>query len=172
MVSSALTMLLLASLLASAMAAVDVSKFAREPDERRYYAQSIPRLSKLTREAFDTLVREGRPAVIEDAAKGLAMEGWTCDYISERFQRGKMRREYDWEANPDDVNRQSMGDKQWMQDARAGLGRSATSALDRGAMPASAPFYWGIRDHFHGNDVGPPDLVQRSANFSACGFER
>ena len=125
MVSSlALTMLLLPSLLASAIGAVDVSKFAREPDERHYYAQSIPRLSNLTREAFDALVREGRPAVIVDAAKGLAMEGWTCDYISKRFQRGKMRREYDWEANPNDVNSQSMGDTEWITDARAGLGRS------------------------------------------------
>jgi len=139
----------------STSASASDARFASEPDEGEYYGTEIPRVSKLTRAAFDKAVTEGRPLVIEDATRGLAMEGWTCEYISERFKRGRLRREYDWEANPSDKNNRAMGDASWTTDNREGLGRPGESL-----SPKSAPFYWGIRDHFHGADVGDKDVVE------------
>ena len=136
-------------------ATADDPRFASEPDEEQYYGSEIPRVKELTRAAFDKFVAEGRPVVVQDATRGLPMEGWTCDYISQRFKRGRLRREYDWEANPRDINNVAMGDNSWTTDNRVGLGSKGEDK-----SPKTAPFYWGIRDHFHGVDVGDADMIE------------
>ena len=52
-----------------------------------------------------------------------------------------MRREYDWEENPDDKNTQKMGDASWIDRKEAGLGSKGQTQ-----SPKFAPFYLGVRN--------------------------
>jgi hypothetical protein len=52
-----------------------------------------------------------------------------------------MRREYDWESNPDDKNTQKLGDSSWIGKQQTGLGSKGQKQ-----SPKFAPFYLGVRN--------------------------
>jgi hypothetical protein len=122
-----------------ALAALAVAA-EQDPEGLAFFGNSIPRVSNISTAQFTAWVAAGQPLVIGDATRGMQLEGWSCESMSLRFPQGRMRREYDWEQNPDDVNTQSIGDTSWISRSEQGLG-SPGEALS----PRAAPFYWGLR---------------------------
>jgi len=61
--------------------------------------------------------------------------------------------------NPDDENRQTLGDMSWTSAKVSGF-EAAERLQQDPESPPFAPFYWGIREH-HSVDIGPPDVVKR-----------
>ena len=62
---------------------------------------------KLTKKRFDALVSGGKPFVIRNAFGKSPAEleaAFSCEALARKFPGGRMRREYDWERNPNDQN--------------------------------------------------------------------
>mmetsp|Transcript_12412 Transcript_12412/g.31218 ORF Transcript_12412/g.31218 Transcript_12412/m.31218 type:complete len:433 (+) Transcript_12412:54-1352(+) len=111
------------------------------------------------RSAFEEAARLGKVLIIENASSGTALAGWTCEQLAKEFPDGRMRREYDWVANPDDRNLQTMGSQKWIEAQVAGEEAKNRVKLDSKAPPF-APFYWGVREH-RGGQVGSKKVVKR-----------
>eukprot|EP00656_Telonema_subtile_P038562 TRINITY_DN4362_c0_g1_i3.p1 TRINITY_DN4362_c0_g1~~TRINITY_DN4362_c0_g1_i3.p1 ORF type:complete len:432 (-),score=66.70 TRINITY_DN4362_c0_g1_i3:23-1318(-) len=138
----------------------------KEPVEREYWlpgqGTEPPRLSIDTpniREVFDAAVRQGKVLILENVTAGASMEGWTCEKFADELPGAKMRREYDWEANPQDANQQMMGDRRWISVKQSGEEGDQRLSEDPDSPPF-APFYWGVRDHDTG-DVGDKDTISK-----------
>ena len=76
-----------------------------EPMETEYFGgrpgQEPPRWSwPVSSKAFEDAARSGKVLILENATKGMALEGWSCERLAEEFPDAKMRREYDWVKNP------------------------------------------------------------------------
>ena len=54
----------------------------------------------------------------------------------------KMRKEYDWEENPQDRNLQKMGDISWIDKKEEGEDADERKSQDP-KSPPFAPYYWG-----------------------------
>eukprot|EP00927_Polykrikos_kofoidii_P049374 TRINITY_DN43439_c0_g1_i1.p1 TRINITY_DN43439_c0_g1~~TRINITY_DN43439_c0_g1_i1.p1 ORF type:complete len:493 (+),score=79.97 TRINITY_DN43439_c0_g1_i1:50-1480(+) len=113
----------------------------------------------LTREDFDRAVRAGLVLIIENATSGLPLERFGCNRFAEEFPKARMRREYDWGANPEDENLQVMGDANWINKKEKGMDADERLRLDQKAPPF-APFYWGVREHRKG-DIGGNAVVRK-----------
>jgi len=111
---------------------------------------------------FDAAVRAGKVLIIENATAGAAMEGWTCEKLATELPGAKMRREYDWESNPEDQNLQRMGDQRWMQAKQTGNDGKERLSQDPDSPPF-APYYWGVREHDSTN-VGDSKTIRKVRN--------
>lgn len=135
----------------------------QEPLEVDYFGGTVggdpPRFRSLSRDAFEELALWGRVAIIENASFGTAMGGWTCERISKEFPDARMRREYDWVANPSDRNLQKMGTKKWTETKEPGEDQEERLRQDPN-VPPYAPFYWGVREHARG-DAGPRETLKK-----------
>eukprot|EP00933_Yihiella_yeosuensis_P053738 TRINITY_DN52030_c0_g1_i1.p1 TRINITY_DN52030_c0_g1~~TRINITY_DN52030_c0_g1_i1.p1 ORF type:complete len:391 (+),score=89.21 TRINITY_DN52030_c0_g1_i1:159-1175(+) len=76
----------------------------------------------------------------------MALEGWSCQKLSEEFPEAAMRREYDWDKNPDDKNIQKLGDTSWIEKAESGEESAIRKQMGGEKVPSFAPFYWGVRE--------------------------
>lgn len=141
-----------------------------EPVESDYFAAGKglgyepPRLRWETllaasQETFHKAARGGKVLLIENATAGAALSGWSCERLAQEFPEARMRREYDWVANPEDRNLQILGNSSWVQATTAG--EDATDRLNQDPQaPPFAPFYWGVREHRRG-DVGSKKVLER-----------
>jgi len=133
-----------------------------EPLETEYFGgtpSGEPPRVHLTAEAFDVAVTSGSVLLIENATRGAALEGWTCEMFANAFPEARMRREYDWERNPRDENLQRLGDASWTSAQVRGEDAKERSRLDP-ASPPFAPFYWGVREH-RGGGLGSTSTLLR-----------
>lgn len=135
-----------------------------EPLERDYFGlhhdEEIPssdpprfKANDLTVEQFDKMARLGKVFVVEEATKGRAMRGWSCDRLAKEFPDAKMRREYDWEHNPTHENRQSMQDIEWETHLEEG-DKARERVKDDPKAPPFAPFLWAVREWQTRYDMG------------------
>lgn len=135
----------------------------REPLELDHfggtYGGEPRRLLNPSREEFEEAARSGEVLIIENASAGTAMDGWSCAKLAEEFPDAKMRREYDWVANPQDKNLQRLGDQSWITHAADGEEADMRLQHDNEAPPF-APFYWGVRE-YEGGDIGPKKTVEK-----------
>ena len=139
----------------------------QEPLETEYFGGTMggepPRLNLQdnpnARAIFDEAARAGKVLIIEGAAKGTALEGWSCKKLAEELPGAKMRKEYDWDENPEDENRQRMGDTDWIDTREEGEDAEERKSQDP-KSPPFAPYYWGVREYQNGQ-VGDRATVQK-----------
>lgn len=67
--------------------------------------------------------------IIEGATEGVALEGYSCERLAKEFPEARMRREYDMVQNPDDENRQTLGDSRGAFGAPALRGHFGSSRI-------------------------------------------
>jgi hypothetical protein len=123
---------------------------AGEPSEAEYYGMgaaakpfTIPRVSNLTYEQFIKYAAMGQPIIVTDVTKDWPMHGMDCKKFATVFKDGAMRREYNAEVNPEDLNDVSISDyDKWMTDSAS----SGTDAQGVDGAPTLAPFYWGAKE--------------------------
>ena len=111
------------------------------------------------RAAFDEAARAGKVIIIENATHGTALGGWSCQKLADELPGARMRREYDWDSNPEDENIQNMGDADWAEATEEGEDAHIRKQQDP-KSPPFAPFYWGVRE-YQGGGVGDRATIQK-----------
>lgn len=119
-----------------------------EPLEIDYFGGQTmepPRVRFTSIADFEQAARSGKVLLIENATFGTAFKDWSCERLATEFSDAKMRREYDWNRNPEDEDRQTMGDTSWITRKEAGADSQERLSMDEKAPP-NAPFYWAVRE--------------------------